>query len=864
MHSSEVRKKFTDFFSSKGHQIVESSSVLPLDDQTLLFTNSGMNQFKDVFLGAEKRDYLTATSAQRCIRAGGKHNDLENVGYTLRHHTFFEMLGNFSFGDYFKKEAIKYAWELLTEVYKISPEKLWITVHIEDQESEKIWLNEIGIQSDRISKLDDDNFWSMGDTGPCGPCSEIFYDHGEAFSGESPAEGVDTGDRFVEIYNLVFMQFNRSPDGELSPLPKPSVDTGMGLERITAVLQGINDNYETDLFKDLIKKIASNLGALNLDNPSLRVIADHLRSSSYLIADGLSISNEGRGYVLRRIIRRALRHAYKLNPDYEKPLSGLVKELVSQMGKEHALLSKNKKTIEKTIEQEEQQFSLTLRNGMRIFEEETPKDVNEVSGELAFKLYDTFGFPLDMTIDLAREKNIEVNIKEYEKLMEQQRDLAKASSNFDSLMPSSISLDKPTNFIGYDKSKCKSKVLKIFVNQKEQETLESDVDAILILDKTPFYAESGGQVGDQGSISGEDFIFEVKDTQKVGDQFIHIGNLEKGTLKVGCQCESSINVNRRNKIIRNHSATHLLHSALRNVLGEHVEQKGSLVSDKYFRFDFTHDSALTIDEVQQIENLVNETIRNNISTKIETMSFKKAQDIGALAFFGDKYGDEVRVLSIGGDFSVELCGGTHVDSAGDIGFVKVTSESSISSGVRRIEACSGKDAEDFSNKFQNSGQEAMRLLNVNEEGLISKIKELMEKNSKLEKSIKSSQQKELGEVIKSLEQDIIQINSYKVILKELEGINLGSARSLIDELKNKNENLICVLASKDGDKSSLLVSSSKSIPKDVFSSNDLLQSLASLIGGKGGGKPDHAQAGGSQVKNFEKVFSEATKYIQSL
>jgi len=864
MHSSEVRKKFIDFFSSKGHQIVESSSVLPLDDQTLLFTNSGMNQFKDVFLGAEKRDYLTATSAQRCIRAGGKHNDLENVGYTLRHHTFFEMLGNFSFGDYFKKEAIKYAWELLTEIYKISPEKLWITVHIEDQESEKIWLNEIGIQPDRISKLDDDNFWSMGDTGPCGPCSEIFYDHGETFSGESPAEGIDTGDRFVEIYNLVFMQFNRSPDGELSPLPKPSVDTGMGLERITAVLQGINDNYETDLFKDLIKKIASNLGAQNLENPSLRVIADHLRSSSYLIADGLSISNEGRGYVLRRIIRRALRHAYKLNPDYEKPLSGLVKELVSQMGKEHALLSKNKKIIEKTIEKEEQQFSLTLRNGMRIFEDETPKDVNEVSGELAFKLYDTFGFPLDMTIDLAREKNISVNVKEYEELMEQQRDLAKASSNFDSLMPSSISLDKPTNFIGYDKSKCKSKVLKIFVNQKEQETLEGDSDAILILNKTPFYAESGGQVGDQGSISGKDFVFEVKDTQKVGDQFIHIGNLQKGTLKVGSQCESSINLDRRNKIIRNHSATHLLHSALRNVLGEHVEQKGSLVSDKYFRFDFTHDAALKIEEVQQIENLVNETIRNNISTKIETMSFKKAQEKGALAFFGDKYGDEVRVLSIGGDFSVELCGGTHVDSAGDIGFVKVTSESSISSGVRRIEACSGKDAEDFSNKFQNSGQEAMRLLNVNEEGLISKIKELMEKNSELEKSIKSSQQKELGEVIKSLEQDIIQINSYKVILKEFEGINLGSARSFIDELKNKNENLICVLASKDGDKSSLLVSSSKSIPKDVFSSNDLLQSLASLIGGKGGGKPDHAQAGGSQVKDFEKVFSEATKYIQNL
>ena len=687
MHSSEVRKKFIDFFSSKGHQIVESSSVLPLDDQTLLFTNSGMNQFKDVFLGAEKRDYLTATSAQRCIRAGGKHNDLENVGYTLRHHTFFEMLGNFSFGDYFKKEAINYAWELLTEIYKISPEKLWITVHIEDQESEKIWLNEIGIQPDRISKLDDDNFWSMGDTGPCGPCSEIFYDHGEAFSGESPAEGVDTGDRFVEIYNLVFMQFNRSPDGELSPLPKPSVDTGMGLERITAVLQGINDNYETDLFKDLIKKIASNLGAQNLENPSLRVIADHLRSSSYLIADGLSISNEGRGYVLRRIIRRALRHAYKLNPDYEKPLSGLVKELVSQMGKEHALLSKNKKIIEKTIEKEEQQFSLTLRNGMRIFEDETPKDVNEVSGELAFKLYDTFGFPLDMTIDLAREKNISVNIKEYEELMEQQRDLAKASSNFDSLMPSSISLDKPTNFIGYDKSKCKSKVLKIFVNQKEQETLESDSDAILILNKTPFYAESGGQVGDQGSISGEDFIFEVKDTQKVGDQFIHIGNLQKGILKVGSQCESSINLDRRNKIIRNHSATHLLHSALRNVLGEHVEQKGSLVSDKYFRFDFTHDAALKIEEVQQIENLVNETIRNNISTKIETMSFKKAQDKGALAFFGDKYGDQVRVLSIGGNFSVELCGGTHVDSAGDIGCLLYTSPSPRDQRGSRMASC---------------------------------------------------------------------------------------------------------------------------------------------------------------------------------
>ena len=864
MHSSEVRKKFLDFFSSKGHELVESSSLLPVDDKTLLFTNSGMNQFKEVFLGAEKRKYKTATSSQRCIRAGGKHNDLENVGYTLRHHTFFEMLGNFSFGDYFKREAILYAWELLTKVYKLPPDRLWVTVHFEDIESEEIWIKEIGIPKERISKLDKDNFWSMGDTGPCGPCSEIFFDHGDNFLGSPPAEGADTGDRYVEIYNLVFMQFERNLQGNLNPLPKPSVDTGMGLERITSVMQETNDNYETDLFKSLIKKIAIELGEDDLKNPSLRVIADHLRSSTYLIADGLSISNEGRGYVLRRIIRRALRHAYKINPDIEHPLSKLTHDLIDQMKEVHGNLEVKKLDIEKALESEENQFSLTLRNGMRIFEEEVSSKTKIISGDLAFKLYDTYGFPLDMTIDLARERNLKVDEKGYDHQMDKQKEKAKAASNFENLLPASIDLDKPTDFNGYKESKTKSKVLKIFLNQKELESLTSKDAALLILDKTPFYAESGGQIGDKGIIEGKNFKFKVTDTQKIGDQFIHIGSLTEGEINIYDVCDAEINVLNRSKITNNHSATHLLHSALRDELGNHVEQKGSLVADNYFRFDFSHDESLSSEQLEKIENLVNKVIRQNKKTKVETLSYDEAIKKGALAFFGEKYGDEVRVIYIGGRFSVELCGGTHVKSTGEIGHIKVTQETSISSGVRRIVACSGEDAEDYTNTFQTSGQEIMKLLNSSDKNILPKIKELIAKNKELEKSIKSSHQKEIGDLIQSLESEVIEINDFKVILKEFEGIDLSSARVEIDNLKNKIGNLICVLLSRDGNKSSLIVSSSKSISKDVFSSNDLLQSLASLIGGKGGGKPDHAQAGGSEVKNFEKVFSEAKEYIQNI
>ena len=864
MHSSEVRKKFLDFFSSKGHELVESSSLLPVDDKTLLFTNSGMNQFKEVFLGAEKRKYKTATSSQRCIRAGGKHNDLENVGYTLRHHTFFEMLGNFSFGDYFKREAILYAWELLTKVYKLPPDRLWVTVHFEDIESEEIWIKEIGIPKERISKLDKDNFWSMGDTGPCGPCSEIFFDHGDNFLGSPPAEGADTGDRYVEIYNLVFMQFERNLQGNLNPLPKPSVDTGMGLERITSVMQETNDNYETDLFKSLIKKIAIELGEDDLKNPSLRVIADHLRSSTYLIADGLSISNEGRGYVLRRIIRRALRHAYKINPDIEHPLSKLTHDLIDQMKEVHGNLEVKKLDIEKALESEENQFSLTLRNGMRIFEEEVSSKTKIISGDLAFKLYDTYGFPLDMTIDLARERNLKVDEKGYDHQMDKQKEKAKAASNFENLLPASIDLDKPTDFNGYKESKTKSKVLKIFLNQKELESLTSKDAALLILDKTPFYAESGGQIGDKGIIQGKNFKFKVTDTQKIGDQFIHIGSLTEGEINIYDVCDAEINVLNRSKITNNHSATHLLHSALRDELGNHVEQKGSLVADNYFRFDFSHDESLSSEQLEKIENLVNKVIRQNKKTKVETLSYDEAIKKGALAFFGEKYGDEVRVIYIGGRFSVELCGGTHVKSTGEIGHIKITQETSISSGVRRIVACSGEDAEDYTNTFQTSGQEIMKLLNSSDKNILPKIKELIAKNKELEKSIKSSHQKEIGDLIQSLESEVIEINDFKVILKEFEGIDLSSARVEIDNLKNKIGNLICVLLSRDGNKSSLIVSSSKSISKDVFSSNDLLQSLASLIGGKGGGKPDHAQAGGSEVKNFEKVFSEAKEYIQNI
>ena len=712
MNSKKVRQTFIDFFIKKGHEEVASSSLVPIDDPTLLFTNAGMIQFKDIFLGSEKSKLSRATSSQKCIRAGGKHNDLENVGYTLRHHTFFEMLGNFSFGDYFKEEAIEFAWELLTKEYKIPEDKLWVTVHINDDESERIWLEKVGIPKDRISRLGEDNFWSMGDIGPCGPCSEIFYDHGSDFDGVPPEEGKESGDRYIEIYNLVFMQFERDQDGKMKDLPKPSVDTGMGLERITALLQGTNDNYQTDLFAPLIKKIAKKLGTNDLTDPSLRVIADHLRSSCFLLADGVSIGNEGRSYVLRRIIRRALRHAYKINQQADSILSFLVNDLIENLKVTFPELSKQSEIIKSSLEEEERQFIITLRQGMKILEDELLNITgDEISGDLAFMLYDTYGFPLDMTLDLAREKSLTVDLEKYEILMQDQRLRAKKSSSFDSLMPSSINAQGTSNFIGYEEVSSESIIQVMFQNGEEIKNAKKG-SYVFIFDKTPFYAESGGQVGDIGTIKSAQGIGKITDTKKTGDHFLHIVEVTEGSFSVEDRVLLEIDEDRRNKIISNHSATHLMHASLREKLGIHVEQKGSLVDDEKLRFDFSHKNALSFKEINQIESQVNLLIKDNLDTEILEKSYDEAIGLGALAFFGDKYGERVRVIKIAGNFSVELCGGTHVKKTGDISKFKIISESSISSGVRRIEAITGKKAIDHLKKQEDSLKEISIMLSV--------------------------------------------------------------------------------------------------------------------------------------------------------
>ena len=713
--TNDIRKTYLDFFQEKGHALVESSSLIPTNDPSLLFTNAGMVPFKDMLLGVEKRSYTRAVSSQRCLRVGGKHNDLDNVGYTARHHTFFEMLGNFSFGDYFKEEAISFAWELLTERYNIPPEKLWITVHKDDDESELIWKEKIGIDPDRISRLDDeDNFWTMGDTGPCGPCSEIFYDHGDHIEGDPPTLGANPGDRFIEVWNLVFTQFDRSKDGTLSPLPNPCVDTGMGLERITAVLQNEHNNYNTDLFKSLVGEAGRLVGMEDLTNPSLRVIADHLRASSFLIAEGIVPSNEGRGYVLRRIIRRALRHANKLG--VKNPiLSSMVQVLVDEMGDAHPLISKDIEIIEANLLQEEEQFASTLEQGMVLLEEEISRlEGTKISGQLAFKLYDTFGFPVDMTADFAREKGLEVDMMGYQKLMEEQRQRARSSSNFSAILPESISIDGKTSFLGYEEITSESTILEFIPSKDEDqnETSSKNQKGIVFLDQTPFYAESGGQVGDRGRLTGKDFIFSVEDTQKVGDHFAHIGTVEEGIILKTNSVKAEIDNDLRNKTICNHSATHLLQAALRKVLGEHVEQKGSLVDSNRLRFDFTHPKNISEEEMLLIEDMVNKVVSENTKTSTTLMTMEEAKTKGAIAFFGDKYGEEVRVLDLGEGFSVELCGGTHVQETGEIDFMKIISESGVSAGVRRIEAVTGLGAQELMHSLNHKLQSASKELNV--------------------------------------------------------------------------------------------------------------------------------------------------------
>jgi len=863
--AKQVRKTYIDYFRSKGHELVDSDSLVPQNDPSMLFTNAGMVPFKDVLLGVEKRPYTRAVSSQRCLRVGGKHNDLENVGYTARHHTFFEMLGNFSFGDYFKKEAIAFAWELLTENYSIPAEKLWITVFKDDDESETIWREDIGVPAERISRLDEeDNFWTMGDTGPCGPCSEIYYDHGPEIEGSPPAIGSDPGDRFIEIWNLVFAQFDRSQDGSLNPLPSPCVDTGLGLERMAAVLQGKHSNFETDLFTPLIKDAAKICGTKDLNNPSLKVISDHLRASAFLVADGVSVSNEGRGYVLRRIIRRALRHADKLGAD--KPvMSSMVPTLVKQMSDAYPILKKNSALIQANILQEEEQFASTLVQGMSLLKEEVKNLKGKtISGELIFKLYDTYGFPPDMTADFARENNLKVDLEGYEKSMNKQKERGREASAFSSVLPESLNLKGSTDFVGYEKDEVKTKILELvsLSDGKTQEDIKKNEETLVILDKTPFYAESGGQVGDSGALIGDKFEFQVTDTQKIGDHVGHIGALAKGSVSKGDGVLARINKQARNQTALNHSATHLLNSALRTVLGDHVEQRGSLVNEEKLRFDFVHQKQVTKGEIKEIEVIVNSEIRANSKATTETMPIKEAEKKGALAFFGDKYGEEVRVLSMGGDFSVELCGGTHVQRTGDIGYFKIITETSISAGVRRIEALTGEAAVNLSQDSHDNLDSLALKLNTSSEEVRDKISQLIDSNKTLKQELDKLRSSSLSATASDMSLESEEIAGLKVIAKKMEGLDSSVLRETADKLRNKEKNSLIVLISIFEDKVPLVIATHKEL--DQIDARDVMNYLVNLLGGSGGGRSDFAQGGIEKVEDIEIALASLSEFLVSL
>ena len=863
MNSSEVRKTFLDFFVEKGHKKVESSGLVPINDPTLMFSNSGMNQFKDVFLGTEKINFDTATSSQKCVRAGGKHNDLDNVGFTLRHHTFFEMLGNFSFGDYFKEKAIGLAWELLTEKFKLDKDKLWVTVHVDDQESEDIWLNKIKIPAERLSRLTEDNFWSMGDTGPCGPCSEIFYDHGEDLPGEAPQEGVDTGERFVEIYNLVFMQFNRDHNGKLSNLPKKCVDTGMGLERITAVIQKTSDNYKTDIFKEIIDSIAEVLSEKNLENPSLRVIADHLRSSVFLISDGVNPSNEGRGYVLRRIIRRALTHAYKINNNKDFSFSDIFDSLGESLLETYPNVKRSKSIILEELKLEEDQFRETLKQGMKLLEEAIKgSESKTLSGDVIFKLYDTYGFPVDLTRDLAQENDLSLDLSGYEKLMAVQRANAKKENRFEAFLPAAINLSEETKFIGYKSSSSESEIKLIFKDGKEVQSV-SEGQCMIVLDSTPFYGESGGQVGDKGKLISKDLDIEVLDTQKIGNFHLHISKVIKGSIKLNSKVNAEINEKRRNAIVSNHSATHLMHSALRNVLGEHVQQKGSLVNEEKLRFDFSHKQKLSESEISKIEQEVNQAIKSAQDTQIIETSIEESKKLGAIAFFGEKYGDQVRVLKIAGDYSIELCGGTHVKNSSEIKSFKIISETSISSGIRRIEAISGdlaiKDKAEIKTDLLNTAE----TFNVSVQDLPSFLKDKIKLVNIYKEDLKKVEQKIYQSLLDDMKSSYKSIGEINVILKRIDNLNLSKLRGSLDSLKNEISNLVVILVGSMDEKSTILASVSNEISA-TYDARNLLDSLSEIIGAKGGGKADFAQAGGPASDKLDEILIAAEKIFNKV
>ncbi|MDP0064649.1 alanine--tRNA ligase [Glaesserella parasuis] len=870
--TSEIRQAFLEFFQSKGHTIVPSSSLVPENDPTLLFTNAGMNQFKDVFLGLDKRSYNRATSSQRCVRAGGKHNDLENVGYTARHHTFFEMLGNFSFGDYFKPDAIAFAWEFLTspQWLALPKEKLWVTVYETDDEAYDIWNREIGVPAERIVRIGDnkgapyasDNFWQMGDTGPCGPCTEIFYDHGDHIWGGPPGSTEEDGDRFIEVWNVVFMQFNRQADGTLKKLPKPSVDTGMGLERISAVLQHVNSNYEIDIFQALIKEIASLLNVADLDNKSLRVIADHIRSCAYLIADGVMPSNEGRGYVLRRIIRRAVRHGNILGAK-SAFFYQLVPTLAKAMGQAGEILTQKQAHIQKALKAEEDQFARTLERGLALLEDALTKVENKVlSGEVAFKLYDTYGFPLDLTADVCRERGVTIDEAGFEREMQAQRARAQASSNFGTDYNNVIKVNGSTEFNGYEVTECEATVVALFSNGKAVEAIQSGENAVVVLDRTAFYGESGGQVGDSGVIASEICNFEVNDTQKYGQVFGHIGQLASGTLSVGDKVKAEVNTTRRHAITLNHSATHLLHSALRQVLGDHVAQKGSLVSENSLRFDFSQGEAISKADLEEIERIINTKIRENIVVTTEVMDLESAKQKGAMALFGEKYGDRVRVVDMTAAFSVELCGGTHVKQTGEIGLFKVVSEGAVAAGVRRIEAVTGENAIGLLHQQQQILNQSAELLKADTASLVEKIQQLQEKSKKVEKELQQLKDKLAAQAGGELAKQAQQINGVNVVVQRLENVDAKALRTMVDDLKNQLGSAVIVFATKTDEKVNLIVGVTKDLT-DKVNAGELVGLMAQEVGGKGGGRADMAMAGGSQPENITQALNVATNWIQA-
>lgn len=861
MTSAELRSAFLTFFEQKGHTIEASSTLVPSNDPTLLFTNAGMVQFKDVFLGREHRDYQRAATSQRCVRAGGKHNDLENVGYTARHHTFFEMLGNFSFGDYFKRDAIHYAWEFLTGVMDIPAERLWVTVYEEDSEAEKIWLEEVGVDKNRFSRIGaKDNFWSMGDTGPCGPCTEIFFDHGDHIFGSPPGTPDEDGDRYIEIWNLVFMQYDRSADGTLTPLPKPSVDTGMGLERIAAVSQGVHSNYDIDLFQKLLKAAAKLANTDNTDQSSLRVIADHIRSCAFLVADGVMPSNEGRGYVLRRIIRRAIRHGYRLGI-HDIFFYQLVAPLVEEMGEAFPELKANQAQVERVLQKEEQRFAETLGHGMKILESYTSDlQGTVIAGDIVFQLYDTYGFPVDLTADFAREHGLTIDHAGFEVEMEKQRERARAASHFGGdHYHNTIELDSETQFTGYEHLDDTANIVALFKEGVAVEQL--DGEGVIVLDKTPFYGESGGQVGDCGEILADGAVFEVADTQKQnGTLFLHKGNIKTGTLKVGQSITARVNIEKRKATELNHSATHLLHAALRQTLGDHVAQKGSLVNPERLRFDFSHFEPVTNEQISELERIVNQQIRLNNAVSAQIMAKDDAVKAGAMALFGEKYGAEVRVLKIG-EFSTELCGGTHVDRAGDIGCFKIISETGVAAGVRRIEAVTGQGCIDWLAARDSALSQIAALLKIAPDKSAEKVEHLLEKNRSLEKQIERLEAKLASAASNELLSQAVDINGIKVLAAKLNGVAASALRDMADQMKNKLGSCALVLAVVEGEKVSLVAGVSKDNTGKI-KAGELVNFVALQVGGKGGGKPDLAQAGGTNPAALAVALSGVTAWVQ--